>query len=206
MAKIKVMIADDHALVRMGLRLLISQQKDLTLVGEAEDGEQAIALVAKEHPDVAVLDLQMPVVDGTQATDRIRTEFPGTKVIILTSYITSDGISHALEKGATGAILKSETETALIEAIRLASEGKSYITKEIEAQIASDPPVKDLSPRQLQIIDGLTRGLSNAEIGEMLGIDRFTVKNHLVALFQKLGAANRSEAIAIALRKHLIKG
>lgn len=199
------MIADDHALVRMGLKLLISTQKDLEYVGDAEDGEQAVAKVAELHPDVAVLDLQMPIMDGTEATEKIRTEHPGTQVIILTSYITADGISHALEKGAIGAILKSETETALVNAIRLAAKGESYITKEIKAQIASDPPVKDLSPRQLEIVSGIIRGLSNEEIGEMLGIERHTVKNHLAVLFKKLGAANRSEAIAIALRKHLVK-
>jgi len=205
MAKIKVLIADDHTLVRMGLRLLVSSQKDLELVGEVEDGEQALAAVEKQRPDVVVMDLQMPVMDGIEATERIRKAHPDTQVVILTSYGSSDGISHALERGAVGAILKSETETALAKAIRLAAEGKSYITEEIKAQLAADPPVKDLTPRQLEIIAGITRGLSNAEIGEQLGIDRFTVKNHLAILFQKLGAANRSEAIAIALRKQLLK-
>ena len=205
MAKIKVLIADDHTLVRMGLRMLVSSQKDLEFVGEAEDGQEAVAAVERKRPDVVVMDLQMPVVDGIEATERIAKSHPGTKVIILTSYGSSDGISHALEKGAVGAILKSETETALVKAIRLAAAGKSYITEEIRAQIAADPPIKDLSPRQLEIISAITRGLSNAEIGDLLGIDRFTVKNHLAILFQKLGVANRTEAVAIALRKQLVK-
>ena len=205
MAKIKVLIADDHTLVRMGLRMLVSSQKDLEFVGEAEDGQEAVAAVERKRPDVVVMDLQMPIVDGIEATERIAKSHPGTKVIILTSYGSSDGISHALEKGAVGAILKSETETALVKAIRLAAAGKSYITEEIRAQIAADPPIKDLSPRQLEIISAITRGLSNAEIGDLLGIDRFTVKNHLAILFQKLGVANRTEAVAIALRKQLVK-
>lgn len=205
MAKIKVLIADDHTLVRLGLRLLITSQKDFKLVGEVDDGREAIAAVARERPDVVVLDLQMPIVDGVEATEQIRAHYPETNIIILTSFGSSDGISHALEKGAIGAVLKSETETALVKAIRLAAVGKPYITEEIKAQIAADPPIKNLSPRQLEIISGVTRGLSNAEIGEQLGIDRFTVKNHLAILFQKLGAANRSEAIAIALRKQLLK-
>ena len=205
MAKIKVLIADDHTLVRMGLRLLVSTQTDLELVGEAEDGERAVAVVGERHPDVVVMDLQMPVMDGIEATEKIMKDHPETKVIILTSYVASDGISHALERGAVGAILKSETENELIKAIRLAAAGESYITEEIRAQIAADPPIKDLSPRQLEIIAGITRGLNNAEIGQLLGIDRYTVKNHLAVLFQKLGAANRAEAVALALRKHLLK-
>ena len=204
-AKTKVLIADDHALIRMGIRLLISSQKDLELVAEVKDGEAAVEAVAKHRPDVVVLDLQMPKLDGVGATEKIRQDFPETKVGRLTSHITSDGISHALDKGAIGAILKSETETALISAIRLAKEGKSYISAEIESQIKNDPPVKDLSPRQVEILECLNRGLNNNEIGETLGIERLTVKTHLQILFQKLGAANRSEAIAIALRKHLLK-
>lgn len=204
-AKTKVLIADDHALIRMGIRLLISSQKDLELVAEVKDGEAAVEAVAKHRPDVVVLDLQMPKLDGVGATEKIRQDFPETKVVLLTSHITSDGISHALDKGAIGAILKSETETALISAIRLAKEGKSYISAEIESQIKNDPPVKDLSPRQVEILECLNRGLNNNEIGETLGIERLTVKTHLQILFQKLGAANRSEAVAIALRKQLIK-
>lgn len=204
-AKTKVLIADDHALIRMGIRLLISSQKDLELVAEVKDGEAAVEAVAKHRPDVVVLDLQMPKLDGVGATEKIRQDFPETKVVLLTSHITSDGISHALDKGAIGAILKSETETALISAIRLAKEGKSYISAEIESQIKNDPPVKGLSPRQVEILECLNRGLNNNEIGETLGIERLTVKTHLQILFQKLGAANRSEAVAIALRKQLIK-
>lgn len=204
-AKTKVLIADDHALIRMGIRLLISSQKDLELVGEEKDGEAAVETVAKMRPDVVVLDLQMPKLDGVGATERIRRDFPATNVVLLTSHITSDGISHALEKGAVGAVLKSEAETALVKAIRMAKEGKSYISAEIISQIKNDPPIKNLSPRQLEIIECLNRGLNNVEIGEQLGIERLTVKTHLQILFQKLGAANRSEAVAIALRKHLLK-
>lgn len=204
-AKTKVLIADDHALIRMGIRLLISSQKDLDLVAEVKDGEAAVEAVAKHHPDVVVLDLQMPKLDGVGATEKIRQSFPETKVLLLTSHITSDGISHALDKGAIGAILKSETETALINAIHLAKEGKSYISAEIASQIKNDPPVKDLSARQLEILECLNRGLNNSEIGETLGIEPLTVKTHLQILFKKLGAANRSEAVAIALRKQLLK-
>lgn len=203
--KTTVLIADDHAIMRLGLKMLISEQKDLKLVGEAEDGQDAVAAVTAKRPDVVVLDLQMPVVDGIEATKRIIEIAPMTKIIILTSFGSSDGIARALREGAVGAVLKSETENELIKAIRLASAGKSYVSEEIEAQIAADPPIQDLSPRQLEIISCITRGLSNAEIGQALGIDRYTVKTHLAILFKKLGAANRAEAIAIAMRKHLLK-
>ena len=205
MDKIKVLIADDHTLVRIGLKMLVSAQPDLEFVGEAEDGEAAVAAVNEKHPDVVVMDLQMPVLDGVGATERIRREHPETQVVILTSFCTSDGISHALDKGAIGAILKNETETTLIQAIHFAAAGRTYIAEAIQDQIAADPPVKDLSPRQLEIISAMTRGLSNAEIAKLIGIDATTVRNHIVALFQKLGAANRAEAITIALRKHLLK-
>ena len=203
--KTTVLIADDHAIVRIGLKMLISSQKDLKVIGEAEDGQEAIAAVGEKHPDVVIMDLQMPVVDGVEATERIRETDPNTKIIILTSFGSSDGISRVLEMGAAGAVLKSETENELIKAIRFAVAGKSYVSDEIKAQITADPPVRDLSPRQLEIISCLIRGLDNTEIGELLGIDRNTVKTHIRILFQKLGVANRTEATALALRKQLVK-
>ena len=205
MAKIKVLIADDHALVRMGVRLLISSQQDLELVAEVKNGKEAVSAVDRLRPDVAVLDLLMPQMDGIEATAKIKETNPETEVVILTSYGTSDGISQALSNGAIGAILKSETENELVKAIRHAAAGKPHITQEIQSQIDADPPIAKLSPRQMDILASVTRGLSNADIALELGINIVTVKTHITTIFEKLGAANRSEAVAIALRKHLLK-
>ena len=205
MAQIKVLIADDHALVRMGVRLLIASQKDLTLVAEVKNGREAIAAVERFKPDVAVIDLLMSQTDGIEATARIKETSPGTNVVILTSYGASDGISRALANGAIGAVLKSETEDELVHAIRHAAAGRSHVTEEIRAQLATDPPLQALTPRQLDVLKSITRGLSNPDIAQELGIDVATVKTHIAKIFEKLGAANRSEAVAIALRKQLVK-
>ena len=205
MAQIKVLIADDHALVRMGVRLLIASQKDLTLVAEVKNGKEAVAAVEHLRPDVAVLDLLMPQMDGIEATARIRETSPETQVVILTSFGTSDGLSQALANGAIGAVLKSETENELVLAIRHAAAGKSHVTEEIRAQLAAEPPLPPLSPRQLDVLQSITRGLSNPDIAQALGIDMATVKTHIAKIFEKLGVANRSEAVAVALRKQLVK-
>ena len=205
MAQIKVIIADDHALVRMGVRLLIASQRDLKLVAEAKNGREAVDAVGKFKPDVAVLDLLMPQMDAIEATAKIREASPKTRVVILTSYGTSDGISQALANGAIGAVLKSETENELVLAIRHAAAGESHITREIKAQIATDPPRPTLTPRQLDVLKSITKGLSNSNIAHELGIDMATVKTHIANIYEKLGAANRSEAVAIAIRKQLVK-
>lgn len=205
MPGIKVLIADDHALVRMGLRLLISSIRDLTLVGEAKDGEDAVRLALRLHPDVIVMDLLMPRKDGIEATREIRQKMPDVQVVILTSNNTSDGLAHALRSGANGAVLKSETESELVTAIRAVARGERYVTEEISNQIADDPPVGNLSPRQLDVLASVTRGLSNADIARELGISEVTVKTHVATIFEKLGVANRVEAAAIALRKQLLK-
>ena len=205
MDKIKVLIADDHTLVRMGLRLLVSSQRDLELVGEVENGREAVAAVSRKRPDVIVMDLMMPELDGIEATALITAQHPQTHVVILTSFSTSDGIAHALSNGALGAVLKSETETELVKAIHAAANGQRHITEEIQAQLAADPPALPLSPRQLEILASITRGLSNADIALELGINEVTVKTHVTTILERLGAANRSEAAAIALRKQLVK-
>ena len=205
MAQIKVLIADDHALVRMGVRLLIASQKDLSLVAEVKNGKEAVAAVERLRPDVAVLDLLMPQMDGIEATARIRETSPETQVVILTSFGTSDGLSQALANGAIGAVLKSETENELVLAIRHAAAGKSHVTEEIRSQLAAEPPLPALTPRQLDVLKSITNGLSNPDIAQELGIDTATVKTHIAKIFEKLGVANRSEAVAVALRKQLVK-
>ena len=205
MPQIKVLIADDHAIVRMGLKLLIDSTKDLTLVGEVKNGAEAVSAALRLHPDVIVMDLMMPQKDGVQATAEITELSPDAKVVLLTTYGTSDGIAHAIEAGAVGAVLKSDAETELVPAIRKVAAGKTAISAEIRRQIAANPPIPPLTPRQRDILASITRGHTNADIARELGITEITVKNHISLLFEKLGVSNRSEAAAIALRKQLVK-
>lgn len=151
------------------------------------------------------MDLMMPGMDGVETTRALLEKWPEANVLVLTTFETSDGISHALEAGAKGAILKSAELDELMDALRAVAAGEPYLSSEIRQIMKKDPPIPELSQRQQEIIESITRGLSNNEIAEQLGIDPSTVKNHLSILFQKLGAATRAEAVAIALRKRLVK-
>ena len=205
MKKIKVLIADDHAIVRMGLAALISAEADIEVVGEAKNGIEAVRESLRLAPDVIIMDIMMPKKDGITATQELHEKLPTAKVLILTSVSASDGITRALAAGAAGAVLKNAENQSVIDAIREIVAGKQVIAKEVRRLIRKDPPAPQLSPRQQEILTSLTRGLTNDDIAKQLGISVPSVKTHLVALFAKLGVANRSEAVAIALRKHLLK-
>ena len=205
MKKIKVLIADDHAIVRMGLAALISAEADIEVVGEAKNGIEAVRESLRLAPDVVIMDIMMPKKDGITATQELHEKLPTAKVLILTSVSVSDGITRALAAGAAGAVLKNAENQSVIDAIREIVAGKQVIAKEVRRLIRKDPPAPQLSPRQQEILTSLTRGLTNDDIAKQLGISVPSVKTHLVALFAKLGVANRSEAVAIALRKHLLK-
>ena len=167
---------------------------------------EALAKKTKElSPDVVVMDLMMPKKDGVEATAELKEQLPAVKVIILTTFGTSDGIAHAMECGAAGAVLKNAEDTELVAAIRKVAAGGSYLSPEIRRQLAKDPPVPELTPRQMQVLQSMTRGLTNRDIAKQLGIRQDGVNLHVNAILQKIGAANRTEAIAIALRKHLLK-
>lgn len=204
MKNIRILIADDHAIVRMGLASLFGTQDGLEVVGDAADGDSAVRKALKLKPDVVVMDLMMPVKDGAAATAEILAALPETKVIILTTFGTSDGIADALNAGAAGALMKSEPTADLVAAIRKIVRGGTAVSTEIERLMEEDPPAKALTPRQMQILEGLTRGLTNQDIANELSIREDRVKDHVNTIFAKLGAANRTEAVAIALRKHLL--
>ena len=203
--KIKVLIADDHKMVRAGLAALLETEDDITVVGQAENGKEAVSKALQLVPDVVVMDLMMPIMDGAEATAEIHRHLPQSKIVILTTFGTSDGIAHALAAGATGAIMKSSDSTDLAKAIRKVFNGEPSVAEEIQQQLKTDPPVPDLTPRQRDILDSMVRGLSNPDIAKQLGIRRDGVKQHINAILQKIGASNRTEAVAIALRKHLLK-
>lgn len=203
--KIKVLIADDHKMIRVALKSLLETEKDISVVGLAENGKDAIQKTSDLKPDVVILDLVMPVVDGVEATAEIHKRMPETKILILTTFGTSDGIAHAMEHGASGAIMKNADTLELITAIRNIFAGGKYISDDIAHQLEVDPPAPELTPRQKDILLSMSRGLSNPDITKELGICRDRVKEHVDAILAKLGAANRTEAVAIALRKHLLK-
>ena len=200
-----ILIADDHAIVRMGLASLIGTQDGLEVIGDAEDGEAAVAKALKLKPDVVIMDLMMPKKAGETATVEIHAALPDTKIVILTTFGTSDGIANALNAGASGALMKSAPNSQLVETIRAVARGERAISEDVERLMEEDPPAKALTPRQMEILDGLTRGLTNQDIAKELGIREDRVKGHVNTIFTKLGAANRTEAVAIALRKHLLK-
>jgi DNA-binding NarL/FixJ family response regulator len=202
--KLKVLIADDHSIVRMGLTTLLEMEPDLEVAGQAANGTLAVSESIRLKP-VVVLDLMMPELDGASATAAIKAELPRTKIVLFTTFPASDMIAKALENGAEGVIFKSAADTELIKAIRKVANGEKYISSDVAKLLASDPPIPPLSPRQRDILESMARGLSNAEIARQFNITPTVVREYSISLFQKIGAANRTEAVAIALRKHLLK-
>ena len=205
MKEIRVLIADDHSVVRMGLVALLGAKAGFDVVGEASNGEEAVEVAKRLKPDVVVMDLMMPVKDGAEATAEIHVALPEAKVMILTTFGTANDISRALQIGASGVVMKSVSNDELGDSIRRVAAGERVVSPEIERMLGAQRPVPELSQRQMQILDSISRGLSNPEISKQYGISLESVKTHIVKLFAKIGAANRVEAAGIALRRHLLK-
>ena len=205
MKPITLLLVDDHAVMRMGLASLLETCRDVKVVGDTGDGESAVRMALRLRPDVVVMDLVMPEMDGVETTRRIIAEWPEANVLVLTTFASSDDISHAFDAGAKGAILQSADLDGLLAAIRAVAKGNRHCSAEIEQIIADDPPVPKLSARQQEILESIVHGLSNPDIARQLGISLPMVKEHLTSLFAKLGVSNRTEAVAVALRKQLLK-
>ena len=203
--KIRVLIADDHTIVRAGLTALLGTEKDIEVVGEAKNGAEAVSGAVELYPDIVIMDLMMPKMDGVEATKELVRKAPSVKTILLTTYGTSDGIAHALWAGARGAVLKNADNSELAKAIRIVAQGGDYISPDIRQQLEADPPVPDLTPRQSEILESMVRGLTDRDIAQQLGLSPESVSEHVGAIRQKIGAANRTEAVAIAMRKYLLK-
>ncbi len=203
--KTKVLLADDHALMRMGLKALIDVQPDLKVVGEADDGEAAVRAAAELRPDIVVMDLAMPGVDGAEATKRILDANPDAKIVILTAFADSADVGRALACGARGAQMKGNPAEDLLEAIRVVRDGFEAVAPEIRRLLAETPKPIELTERQKEILSAVARGFTTPDIAEMLGISQSAVKQHLAHVCEKLGAANRSEAAAIAIRRQIVK-
>lgn len=203
--KIRILIADDHKMVRDGLAALLGTKRDLEVIGSVGNGQEAVEKALALKPNVVIMDLMMPIMDGVEATREIRKAAPTVQILVLTTFGTSDGIAHAIEAGALGAMMKSADHEELAEAIRKVAGGEQAISEEVALQMKIDPPIPNLTPRQMEILDSMVRGLNNLDIAKQRGIRRDGVKEHVNAILTKIGASNRTEAVAIALRKHLLK-
>jgi DNA-binding NarL/FixJ family response regulator len=204
---IRLLIADDHPVVRAGLQGMLAGQPDLLVVGEAGDGEEALAQAAALRPDVVLMDLRMPVLDGVGATRRLRAEQPAVRVLVLTTYDSDADILRAIEAGATGYLLKDAPREELFRAIRATARGQPLLSPAVAARLmkrAAGPAEEPLSPRELAVLRLVARGESNKEIGARLHIGEATVKTHLLHAFGKLGVDDRTAAVTEALRRGLL--
>ena len=205
MKKIKILIVDDHAIFRRGLTSLLNTVREFCVVGEAEDGAMAIRRIDELKPDIVIMDLMMPVMDGTAATAEILQKHPQAKIVILTTFGSFNGLATALNAGAAGALLKNIDNDDLVTALQDIASGKTVIAPEIRRILKDDPPTPELSKRQQEILGLLVKGLTNGEIAAQLALQEDSIKKVVNAIFEKIGARNRAEAVAIALRKHLLK-
>jgi len=205
MKKTRILLVDDHSVVRMGLAAIINLEKDLAVVGEAENGEEAVRLARSLKPDVVVMDLMMPGMSGAEVTTAVKGVAPDAKVLILTSFGTSAELADALAAGATGAVTKNLSNEELAAAVRDTAAGIRHLSPEIKTALDEAEPAPTFTKRQMEVLDAITRGLSNDNIAMMLGLSKTRVKQHLNEIYDKLSAANRAEAVAIAMRRQLLK-
>ena len=203
--KIKVILADDHTVVRSGIAAILSYENGITVVGEAANGREAVEMATRLQPDVVVMDLAMPVMDGASATAKITATLPNTHVVVLTSYGTSNDLMRAMDAGAIGAVLKTVSGDGLVSAIKSAAKGEEAIDPTIKRMLNTEPAAITLTDRQREILTSVTRGLTNDDIAKQFGISTNAVKHHLSTIFAKIGTANRAEAAAYALERHLTK-
>lgn len=224
MRKISVMIVDDHPFFRQGLRDVLEVEQDLDVVGEACDGEEALRLIRELAPNVVVMDINIPAINGIQVTRRLRAEKPQVNVVVLTAYDDEEQVFHAIRAGASAYYPKDVTPYKLVTAIRQVNQGYYVIGDLVmnEVQLASwllketqrfgvgtsdldEEPFNPLSPREMEILQFITYGLSNKQIAQRLGISHQTVKNHITAILHKLGVADRTQAAVYTLRRGWVR-
>jgi DNA-binding NarL/FixJ family response regulator len=205
LARASVLLVDDHALLRTGVANIINQERDLFVVAEAANGVEGVAAFERHRPDVTLLDLRMPEMEGVEAVRQIRTRDPLAKVIVLTTYDTDEDISRALRAGAKAYILKDIAADALIACIHDVLAGKTYLAPAAAAKLAEGVTRVQLTPRELTTLKLMADGQANKEIASTLGISERTVKTHLSHLFEKLGVTSRTEAVGVATRRGLVR-
>jgi DNA-binding NarL/FixJ family response regulator len=202
--KIRILIADDHYIVRMGLVALVNTEPDMEVVAEAADGHQALELFAKFNPDLALLDLRMPGKSGIQTTLEIRSKFPAARILVLSAFDGDEDIHRALQAGAQGYVLKNSTGDELVPALRAVAAGQNWIPKEVASRLASRKMLEELTSREVEVLNQLAKGLANKEIADALNITEHTVKDHLKSILAKLRVADRTEAVTTSIQRGII--
>jgi DNA-binding NarL/FixJ family response regulator len=207
---INVLLVDDHPVVRDGLRGMLGAEPDLCVVGAAASGTEAVELAAQVHPDVILMDLRMPGLDGVGATGRILAAAPGTRIVVLTTYETDEDILRAVEAGACGYLLKDADRTELVAAVRAAHRGETVLAPSVAGRLVSqvrkvrEPVRPGLSAREIEVLALVAEGRTNAEIGQRLHITEATVKTHLLRAFNKLDVSDRTAAVTTAMARGLL--
>ncbi|WP_276320686.1 response regulator [Phytoactinopolyspora endophytica] len=207
MATLRILLVDDHPVVRTGLAGMLSVEEDLDVVGEASNGEEAVAMSRKLSPDVVLMDLRMPRMDGAEATARILAQCPTVRVLVLTTYDTDADIIRAVEAGATGYLLKDTPRAELADAVRAAARGETVLAPPVAARLVDRmraPADPVLTPRESEVLAAVARGSSNAQVGRELHIGEATVKTHLLRIFAKLEVDDRTAAVTKAYSLRLL--
>jgi DNA-binding NarL/FixJ family response regulator len=202
--KIRILIADDHYIVRMGLVALVSTEADMEVVAEAAGGNEALELFAKHLPDLLLLDLRMPDKNGIQTIVEVRNRFPDARILVLSAFDGDEDIYRALHAGAQGYVLKNTTGDKLVPALRTVASGQNWIPKDVASQLALRKVREQLTTREVEVLSQLAKGLANKEIADTLGISEHTVKDHLKNILGKLQVADRTEAVTTAIQRGII--
>lgn len=202
--KIRVLIVDDHPLMRLGLRTKIEEAPDMTVVGEAGDGKSAVTAHLAHRPDITLMDLRLPIMNGPEVIAAIRASVPDAKVLVLTSYDADEDVYRAVQAGALGYLLKGTFGDGIVEAIRTVQGGRHLIPPDVAARLAERVACPTLTTRELAVLELVARGMSNKEIGSALFVTEATVKYHLKNVYVKLGVADRTEAALLAARRGIL--
>lgn len=203
-SKIRILLADDHLVVRMGIASILSFEPDFEVIGQADSGAEALSMTQTLNPDIVIMDLMMPDMDGVEATRRIHAVNPGVRILVLTSFGTSVEVHHAIEAGATGALVKTSSQDEISSAIRQVFNGQCVLSPEIKNTLKCADEDAKISMQQKEILQLIANGHSNKEIARILDIGTNCVKYHLRVIFANLGASTRAEAASIALSRGLI--
>ncbi|HEV2319389.1 MAG TPA: response regulator transcription factor [Verrucomicrobiae bacterium] len=202
---IRILLIDDHYMVRIGLKAILSLEPGFCVAGESEDGASGIELFRKCVPDVTLMDLRMPGMDGVEATAAILRDFPEAKIIMLTTFDGDEDVYRGLKSGAKGYVLKRVRGDELVRAIKTVYAGGRYLSREAERRLAEHSPGSELTQREREVLQYVAKGLNNKEIGNLVGCTRFTVKFHVQNILQKMGVADRTEAVAAAMQRGILR-